>query len=139
MPKFKAKNDTYYRFSYIRKEEEVNGGAELYDSCNFEPIDGQKIVTSGAETTQTKPEQPAKPTYKELCLLGKELGIENYNKMPYPILAEKVAEAQVKAAQPNGNEGNAKNEGNDGGDSAGNTDENKGNDGGNDTGDASNQ
>lgn len=102
---------------------------------NFELIGDQGDKAPDPVNADNGQEQPTKLTYKELCLMAKDLKIENYNKMPYPVLAEKVAEAQAKAAQPDGNDGKTK-DGADSGDSAGNTNENNGNDGGNNTGNA---
>lgn len=136
MAQFRAKNDTFYNFSYIKKGKIVYGGDDLRNNEHFELVGDQGDKAPDPVNTGNGQEQPTKLTYKELCLMAKDLKIENYSKMTYPTLAKKVAEAQAKAAQPDGNEGN---DGNDGGDSAGNADENKGNDGGNDTGDANNQ
>lgn len=139
MPQFRAKNDTFYNFSYVKKGKIIYGGNDLRTNENFELVGDQGSKAPDPVNADNGQEQPTKLTYKELCLMAKDLKIENYSKMTYPVLAEKVAEAQAKAAQPDENEGKAKNDGNDGGDSTGNADENKGNDGGNDTGDANNQ
>ena len=133
MVKFRAKNDTYYNFSYIKKGEVIDAPISLRSSVNFEcleeqsapkvnqPVGDENKNAAGGVTgadASTAPAAPAesdagpgleaKPlaemSYKELCAYGAELGIK-VGSITKPDLINKInAKLDEKTDQPVGDE-----------------------------------
>ena len=131
MVKFRAKNDTYYNFSYIKKGEVIDAPISLRSSVNFECLEEQSapkvnqpvgdedknaagVVTSAAAPTAPVAESDAGPSleakplaemsYKELCTYGAELGIK-VGSITKPDLINKInAKLDEKTDQPVGDE-----------------------------------
>lgn len=118
MPKFRAKVDTVYKFSIIRAGKEVVGGAELYNSPNFECIDGSApkavavpadgaigsnttkltgVSSGGAVGTRNKQESPEEVAVR---LRAKELGINNWHTKGIANLSAEIAGKEAKLAAP---------------------------------------
>lgn len=85
MAKFKAKNDTYYNFSYIKKGTVIDAPDTLRSSLNFECLTpasvgtGVQAVGNGrADNTGIELKDMAvdNMSYQQLCALGSSLGIK---------------------------------------------------------------
>lgn len=110
MAKYRAKVDTFYNYSYIRKGKEVYGGKDLADNEYFELIeDENKPVNNSADNgnggENTPPAAPSKQmNYRELVKYAQELNIAGANRMNKPDLLAAIAEAEAAAAAPTANE-----------------------------------
>ena len=107
MAKFKAKNDTYYNFSYIKKGTVIDAPDSLRSSLNFEcltpaPVDtGVQAVDGNADNTGASPKDMAVENmpYPQLCALGSSLGIKVGN-IKKPDLIAAIKEKLNNEAQP---------------------------------------
>lgn len=111
MPKFRAKNNTTYRFSYVSKGDIISGGDDLRDNVNFEIVgdEGVKAAATpalGGNAGSTG--ATGKVPYTELVKTAKEYGIK-FQGVKYDALLALIAEAQAKTAAPNNENDNPDN------------------------------
>lgn len=95
MVKYRAKNDTVYNFRFYRKGEELEATA-LDDNDNFERADGSKVKAAPAAQTGGNFEDAA------VRVRAKELKIANWHTKGIDKLLAEIAEAEAKAAKPDG-------------------------------------
>lgn len=115
MPKFRAKNNTTYRFSYVSKGDIISGGDDLRDNVNFEIVgdEGAKVATAPVSNGNIgSTGATGKVPYTELVKTAKEYGIK-FQGVKYDALLALIAEAQAKAAAPNNGSDNPDNGGED--------------------------
>ena len=107
MAQFRAKNDTFYNFQYVRKGKVIYGGDDLKANENFELIDDESKKVAAPATGDNGGENTppaalaAKPaTYNDLVKYAQTLNIAGANRMKKPELLEAIAKAEAETAAP---------------------------------------